>query len=253
MLDGAAKSCDLTIEGVPCHKAVLAGFSEALRGELASLSMLSPKQKKAGSNRAECKLASDHGKSVLKSVEAVNCFLRFVYFGNVDIPANHAVELIEALADYQLSSLEAACEISITNGINVDTAFPILGVTFHPNWVGRASMSSLRNTVTNFIVQNFRNLDLNCWSGLPPVLFHALQALQRSTVPLTASEAPVNTVKTPDVKTPPPKEEEEEEDLDRGSWKPPPNDMPPPPPQLPAKPTLFVEDEDLESGESESD
>jgi hypothetical protein len=88
--------------------------------------------------------------------------------------------LTRFLADYNIPAVELACEHVIMHDINVESAFPILGVTFL--WVTRPGMSCcgvlcallsvflwfgelrslvlpdmgpLRNQCTDFILQNF--------------------------------------------------------------------------------------------------
>ena len=231
-----AIECDKNVL-LGAHKAVLAGFNDGLRGELASATLMSPKKKV--STRLELRLSSDQGRETLKSRTACEALLRFIYFGEISMEQSDAVELIRCLSDYQMISLEASCEASIQQPCSIESCFPILGVTFHPSWVSRASMGPLRNSVTSFIVSHFRELDLNGWSGLPPELFHALLAVQRS-VPISNPESP----------------EVEKNDLPTKSIlpksSPRPEFPPPPPPQLPAKPVTF-EAESTDSGHSEED
>lgn len=166
---------------VGCHRAILAGFSDALKQLLVAQSILSPTgagRRKTANKLPEIALSSEKGTKLLQSSAATQALVNFIYSGSVSFSPLVAVELIHALSDYQFTSLEAACESRIVDGIEVETAFPILGVTFL--WVTRPSMGPLRNQCTDFIVQNFSKIDLNSLKGLPPEVFHALQALQRA-------------------------------------------------------------------------
>lgn len=185
-------------EPVLCHRAVLAVHSEAMRNLLAAQSVLSPGGSAAGNSRRktatklpEISLSSegDHGEVFVKSTDAALALVRFIYYGDTKFHTLVAVELLHALADFRLSALEAAIEHNITHGIDETTAFPVLGCTFHPLWVTRPEMGPLRNAATDYIVHHFGSIDLNTLRGLPPEVFHALQALQRANNPLRGSAA----------------------------------------------------------------
>ncbi len=168
-------------EGVPCHRAVVAAFSDSLHSHLsASLDGALQARKRSNSKYPELILASENGVHPLRTTGAAEALVAFMYSGNTAIAPLVAVELVHSLADYHLSSLEAACEYAIVNGIDATTAFPILSCTFLPAWVTRPDMSALRQAATEHIVRNFRSIDLNTLQGLPPEVFHALQALQRA-------------------------------------------------------------------------
>jgi hypothetical protein len=146
MLASAAGSSDMLLEcgkeaPVPAHRAVLAAACDGFRGEIAQATIMSPKRK-GGSGKLEVKLSSNHDADCLTAAGA-NALLQFVYFGNTQIAPAVAVNLICALADFKIASLEAACELAIQE-FDVHTAFPILGVTFHPMWVARPSAGSVQ-------------------------------------------------------------------------------------------------------------
>lgn len=165
-------------------------------------------------------------------------------------------------------------------------------------WVARPSIRPLRKAVTDFIVQNFKvslfffsfgtfkekknqDLDLNMWSDLPPVLFHALQALQRAQA---RGEGPSRISSPPPPSTTSTLSPANPANPGSVSMSPanPPNpgsvSMPPPPtfspssvvssapatvavaassppsvPALPAKPAVFIPDDDVASGVSDSE
>lgn len=166
-------------DGVPCHRAVVAAFSDSLHGPLAA-ALDGQARKRSNSKYPELTLASDNGAQPLRTAAAAEALVAFMYSGHTAIAPLVAVELVHALADYRLVALEMACEYAVVNGIDAATAFPILSCTFLPTWVTRAEMGALRQAATDHIVRNFRAIDLNTLRGLPPEVFHALQALQRA-------------------------------------------------------------------------
>ncbi len=140
MVASANGTADVAIECgkdsfAPAHRAVLATVCEGFRSDLIQAAVSSPKQRKSTSGKLEVSFASNNGADSL-SVAGANALLQFVYFGNSAITAPVAVNLILALSDYKIASLEAACELAIQE-FDLHTAFPILGITFHPNWVTR--------------------------------------------------------------------------------------------------------------------
>eukprot|EP01114_Cavostelium_apophysatum_P000198 TRINITY_DN1019_c0_g1_i1.p1 TRINITY_DN1019_c0_g1~~TRINITY_DN1019_c0_g1_i1.p1 ORF type:complete len:511 (+),score=176.91 TRINITY_DN1019_c0_g1_i1:41-1573(+) len=100
------------------------------------------------------------------SAEAFETLLKYVYYGNANIPALHACELIPFTIDYGMEELQRLCYSKIQVSIDPKTALPILGVTYiqppetGPNLFLGIPVESIRKDAIDFILSHLAQTDL---------------------------------------------------------------------------------------------
>jgi hypothetical protein len=156
---------DLTIEvggeKVPCHRAVLAMYSDKLAQRFRTTL-------KPGVN-ASIKMIDDPQKPDVQSASAVVSMLRFIYYGENKMDPIDACEMIHKVnALYNLSTFEMLCEHTVVNNINARSVIPIVGITYIQGMDGKDHIKALRKHALAFVIANFATIDLSALANMPP-------------------------------------------------------------------------------------
>lgn len=149
-------------EKLPCHRAVLAMYSDALGHYFRQLK---------GPNMQTVKLVEhdkDENRQELTSPAAVVSLLRFIYYGEVKMDPIDACEMIHKVNSvYKLSTFQLLCEHTIINNINARSVIPILGVTYISGFGQKPHIQALRKHSLDFIIAHFGTTDLSSLSQMP--------------------------------------------------------------------------------------
>lgn len=151
---------EVASEKLPCHRAILAMYSDALGHHFGKL-------KNPGLQST--KLVEHDDKFLeLQSSAAVVSMLRFVYYGETKMDPLDACEMIHKVNSvYKLSTFQLLCEHTIANNIDSRSVIPILGVTYIPGFSGKPHIQSLRKHALDYIIANFGITDLSSLSQMP--------------------------------------------------------------------------------------
>lgn len=162
-------------EKLPCHRAVLGMYSDALAGRLT-------RHLKSGVPGSMKLVDQDPsaGTEEVKSSTALASFLRFVYYGEVKMDPIDACEMIHKVNGvYKLNTFQLLCEYTIINNISAKSVVPILGVTYIKGFENKAHIQALRKQCLAYIISQFATVDLNALNGMPPeIRTDLLQTLQ---------------------------------------------------------------------------
>lgn len=156
---------DLTIEvggeKLPCHRAVLAMYSDALAARFRA--QLKPGQ------HATIKMIDDGNKADVKSASAVISLLRFVYYGENKMDPIDACDMIHKVNSvYKLATFQLLCEHTVVNNINSRSVIPIVGITYIKGFDSKQHVQALRKQALDFVIQNFATTDLGALASMPP-------------------------------------------------------------------------------------
>jgi len=137
---------------IQCHRAVLAAASEKLV--------------------ALVKDATNSGVEIKNlSAPAFRAVLKFLYYGNVDIPTLPACELVPWARANDLPELMKVCENRIRGDVATDTVLGILEVAYMPEIAHKSDLvEELKNKAFPFILQHLKEIDLGPLKGMNPVI-----------------------------------------------------------------------------------
>jgi len=102
--------------------------------------------------------------------DAFRALLRFIYYGDRNIPPLPATELISFSKQYDLPDLAKACEDKIKDSIAIDTVLEILSVTYLPHLSTRDDIQDLWKKCITFILDNIGNIDLQPLKKMQPTI-----------------------------------------------------------------------------------
>ena len=148
-------------EKLPCHRAILAMYSDALGHFLSKL--------KHGQQQSVKLVESEEhgGHGEVKSASALVSLLRFVYYGEVKMDPIDACEMIHKVNSvYKLNTFQLLCEHTIINNIDARSVVPILGVTYIPGFSQKTHIQALRKQALGFIISQFGTTDLSTLSTI---------------------------------------------------------------------------------------
>eukprot|EP01113_Clastostelium_recurvatum_P037886 TRINITY_DN5588_c0_g1_i3.p1 TRINITY_DN5588_c0_g1~~TRINITY_DN5588_c0_g1_i3.p1 ORF type:complete len:766 (+),score=222.09 TRINITY_DN5588_c0_g1_i3:119-2416(+) len=138
---------------VPCHKAILAAHSN-----LFSLLLYNNSKKDKDKNVIQLPLGGP-------SIAAFRQLLQYLYYGDEAIPALLAVELIPISHKYGIPGLQSHCEALLPDQVRLDTAIPILQVSyFSPS----KESQLMRTRSLEFISLHLADLDVVPLMSLEP-------------------------------------------------------------------------------------
>ena len=147
-------------EKLPCHRALLAMYSDALGHYF--------KQLKGPAMQSLVLIDADAEHGHITSPAAVVSLLRFVYYGEVKMDPIDACEMIHKVNSvYKLNTFQLLCEHTIISNINARSVIPILGVTYIPNFGAKPHIQALRKHALDFIIAHFGTTDLSSLSQMP--------------------------------------------------------------------------------------
>jgi len=139
-------------ESVMCHRAILAAASEKL-GNLV---------KDAPSSGVEIKNLS---------APAFRAVLKFLYYGDTNIPTLPACELVPWAHSNDLGELMKVCEGIIRGDVQTDTVLGILEVAYMPQVAHKSDLvEELKQKAFPFILQHLKAIDLGPLKGMNPVI-----------------------------------------------------------------------------------
>jgi len=102
--------------------------------------------------------------------DAFRALLRFVYYGDRNIPPLPATELISFSKQFDLPDLAKACEDKIKDSIAIDTVLEILSVTYLPHLSSREDIQDLWKKCITFILDNIGSIDLLPLKKMQPTI-----------------------------------------------------------------------------------
>jgi len=92
--------------------------------------------------------------------DAFRALLRFIYYGDRNVPSLPATELISFSKHFDLPDLAKACEEKIRDNVGIDTVLEILAVTYLPHLSPREDIQDLWKKCITFILDNMAQIDL---------------------------------------------------------------------------------------------
>ena len=118
------------------------------------------------------------------SADAFRAMLRFVYYGDANIPPLAACELIAFCRMFGMGDLHRLCESIIKANVNGATVVDVLGVTYLKHMSEREEAQALRKSAMAYLINNLTSVDLSSLRKMDPhialdVLF-AAQAHEKS-------------------------------------------------------------------------
>eukprot|EP01094_Clydonella_sp_ATCC50884_P015243 TRINITY_DN25827_c0_g1_i1.p1 TRINITY_DN25827_c0_g1~~TRINITY_DN25827_c0_g1_i1.p1 ORF type:complete len:380 (+),score=188.46 TRINITY_DN25827_c0_g1_i1:151-1290(+) len=135
---------------INCHRSILAAASEKL-GNLVS----------SGSNVEIKNLSAPAFRAVLK----------FLYYGDTDIPTLPACELVPWARSNDLNELMKVCEDKIRGDVQTDTVLGILEVAYMAEVAHKSDLvEELKNKAFPFILAHLKEIDLGPLKGMQPVI-----------------------------------------------------------------------------------
>jgi hypothetical protein len=152
-------------EAILCHKAILAAASDKFI----------PLVKDAPPNGVEMRALSG---------TAFKSMLRYIYFGDEQIDALPACELVPFARTYDLPELQRVCENKIRGNVSTGTVLGILEVAYMPEIAHKQDLvEELKSKAFPFILEHLKEIDLGPLKGMNPViaqdLLISIQEFQR--------------------------------------------------------------------------
>jgi len=99
------------------------------------------------------------------SADSFETMLKYVYYGNADIPTINACELIPFTVDYQMAELQSICYKKLFSSVDVKSALPILGVTYIEQPESKHAIFTLDSVTIEATRKEAINCILNDWAG----------------------------------------------------------------------------------------
>jgi len=115
--------------------------------------------------------------------DTLDALLRYLYYGNLQVPVMVAFQLLPYSKRLQLYDLASACEKAIVDNLSPTTIMDTFEVAYNPVTYERRDMAQLREICKNFLLANITSVNLDQLGVIDPyIAVDILKVMQESEV-----------------------------------------------------------------------